>query len=418
MQKENLKSWIMKNFALTFDQFLEVIKSKPLREFAAVFNGENRCPFNCSHCFMVEADDQANPLTPDEVHRLFSTRSARARDHEIYYYLQDPASQMEEVLPILEKFPQQYLEIDPSIFLNRPDLFGTLRDLGIKWIAYSLHGDYIAHHNLTGQSKERWQRLLEGSRAAAAEGFLLEISSCIYAENADRVESLCQVIDSVKAESWFVNRVVPVGKAKQWPLERFLYGESCGAVVRKISRYFGQMQNVKHSAFDVTWGPNFYGTTGKAILGRRGETERGIYNCHTPSDVELGINNFWTSKYTGQVFPCIYAIGVSELCLGVFEKGKIKLNWEVAENYRPENRLGKLTGICRPEECGFAPICVGCRSVAHAFASKISPVRPIPANVGLDFCLTRYIRDCLDDAEAMADLSPIIRFPPFKESNQ
>ncbi|MGA2263188.1 MAG: radical SAM protein [Acidobacteriota bacterium] len=415
MTKEPLEQWISAHFSKTLGDLMQTMHAKPLREFLAVFNSDNCCQQHCSHCFMVESKLDVAKRTREQVLALFGTNSAAVSVRETYFYVQDTLSSLTEVISILSDFPQSYLEIDPTVFLSRPSLAHTLRELGVERVAYSIHGDYPEHRALTGQNQQRWIRLIEGFRAAVRLGLAVEVSSCVYAGNEDRVEALAEAVDSIGGvDTWMVNRVVPAGRAREWPLERFVHSEHCGRAVQKLARCFRAMRNVRCIEFDVTWGPNYYGYQAKGLLGCREELERGVYNCHTASDVVRGIRNFWASGFTGHVYPCVYAIGVEDLRIGQFRNGAIYLDPERANCYLPERRLGKLIGLCSPDACGFAPICVGCRSVAHAFASRMFPGRPIPSNVGMDFCLTQYIRDSHEDAATMADLSSIVFFPPIR----
>ncbi len=413
-RKEPLELWAQRNFSISVDKLLQSMYKKTLRELLGVFNRDNKCVFKCSHCFMMEDGRHKNVQPDEDIQRILSSDNSAVNCRETYIYWQDPTPHLDEYIKTLAEFPQKIVEIDPTIFIKRRDLIDIFHDLGVVWIGYSIHGDYQTHRKLSGQSKKRWEMLIEGFRTAIAAGFQVGISSCIYKGNADRVEQIAEIINSIEGlGEWSVNRIIPVGRARNWLVDEFLYGEECGEVARRIARCFGYLHDVESRIFDTTWGPNFYGDQGKALLGFRSQIERGVYNCHTSSDIELGIRNFWVSRFTGHIYPCVYACGMLELCIGKIENGEIKIDKERVKKYLPENRLGRLTGICSPGVCGFTPICVGCPVVAHLFASKVNKYEAISDNIGLDFCLTKYIQENCENPDVLSDLSSIICYSPI-----
>lgn len=412
-RKEPIELWVRRHFSLRVDELLQTMYKKPLREYLGVFSRDNKCAFNCSHCFMVEDDKDENFQPEKDIRHLLSSKNPLLNHSETYVYWQEPAMHLEEFIKILSEFPQNIIEIDPTIFIKRPGLLDIFRNLGITWIGYSIHGDYESHKSLTNQSKKRWEMLIEGVRTVIAAGFQVGLSSCIYKGNADRIEGIAETINSIEGlGEWSVNRIVPGGRARHWSMDKFLYSDECGPVVRRLARCFGYMDNVESCIFDTTWGPNFYGDQGKALLGSRCEIERGVYNCHTASDIQLGIRNFWVSRFTGHVYPCVYACGIPQLRIGQLENGEIKMDKERLQKYLPENRLGKLMGICSPETCGFTSICVGCPTVAYLFSSKINKTNAITGSEGLDFCITKYIQENCQDPELLGDLAAVITYAP------
>lgn len=343
----------------------------------------NRCNQSCGHCFQVETDS----ISYDDVDSQDIFRVLSQFDSDVYkkYLFPREPLLLPELLPLYKELGCTEISTNAVALIKQPELISLLHEYGIQSIFVSLHGNKKNHCALTRTNPIHYEDLLATLRLLAARGFKLEIITTLCNGNIEALDDLPELLIDIGVSGWWIQRIMPSGNARNWPIENFLYGDKCKVVMRK---YAGIKQKYApdqlHVGLDLSWGPNFY--SHRMLQYLAGQVKRwpwARFACPAVSgDMQI------ISMDSGKVYPCWFLESFPETVIGELRDDlSMKPQQQL---FSEEALLAGLQGIC--SECEYKKYCLGgCRSLAYSFAVKRN--EPSPFFAGQDFCLTHAIEE-------------------------
>lgn len=368
---------IYQSTGLTLPEFSLACRAKST--FKIVEVSAHGCNLSCSHCFQREPGfvGGMNRRSMEGIFRHFEP-SASIR----IPFPQEPLLQP-ELLSIYELVGCSEISTNGILLARDTASLDLLHERGIQNIIISLHGNRQDHCALTGVEPEVYDDLLRSLRTIVDRGFSLHITTTLYKGNLGALDYLPELLTSVGASEWWIQRIIPCGEARHWPLSRFLYGDECREVMIAYSnlkrRYRPEELCVR---LDLTWGPNFYSNKMIQFLaGQRRHWPWTRFACPLVSGDRISI-----SADSGRIYPCIFFESFPEMQIGMLDAG---LSPVVERPLFSEcELLDRLRGQC--EGCSYIEFCLGgCRATAFSFA--VLRNEPEPLFAGQDFCLTSML---------------------------
>jgi len=390
---DTLDDFIAAATGMTRHEFAAAMANKGQQQYVVATQNSDRCNQKCTGCFMTEEgrESDGRPMSEPDVTDLLQT--FKGRGYQTYMYYQEPVMRQDYFEKILE-FPQETAEINPAFFVSQKGLMDKVIKSGIKEIKHSLHGDVTAHTAMTLSPPKLFERTLEGMKLIKDAGLRLGIESTFYQGNKHCVDFLADLMVEYRVDDWYIGRVIPVGRAKKWPMSLFLRGEDARTVVANVAQAVARMgENRPKVKFESGWGPNFFSRWHYGyLLGRiEGEPVKSTYYCDA-----IDTHMLYASTETGRVYPCFYHLAFEDEAIGEWEPERkdIRLKEEQVHKWTAEYVSQHLRGICAKDACVFHDLCLGgCRAEAFSFARRDGDSDPF--NAGMDFCITNEIMKTL-----------------------
>lgn len=363
---------------LTLRSFEEHFYEKPSSRIVQA-SIHNRCGQSCNHCFQREQYPEKN-TDPKDVLEVFATFGAEYRK---YPFPRDILMSL-DLLPVYQRVNCTEISTTALPLKRRPELLEELHKHGIQTIFVSLHGNQEDHCSLTNTSSRRYNDLIDSLRLIVDAGFNLEIVTTLYRGNVGALDDLPELLINIGVSSWWIQRIMPSGFARDWPFRDFLYGEACETIMRKYAQLKSHyLPNELHVGLDLTWGPNFYSQNMLKFLA--GQLHRWPWTrsvCPAATNESLVI-----SMDSGKIYPCLFFESFPDTEVGeVTSSGRINIR---QRRYFAEVLTDNLRGLCK--DCEYKRFCLGgCRALAYSFS--VQRGERDPGSAGQDFCLTQAIR--------------------------
>lgn len=335
----------------------------------------NNCPQSCAHCFQLETKP-SNNFSSSKVSKIFGEFDSNV--FRKYPFPREPL-----LLPELFRLYKDVgcTEISTSALNIRkqPELIQKLKENEINTIFISIHGDKPQHSRLTGSNTQKYDDIIYGVKLLVNSGIKVEVVTTLYKHNLDALNYLPQVLINLGVSGWWIQRIMPIGRAISWKLSDFIYGDECNQVMERYAALRQKYQpDVLHIGLDFTWGPNFYSS--KMLRYLAGQEQRwpwSHYVCPAASGDSSVI-----SYETGKIYPCLFFETFPDAQIGQLGDSI------TTQIFSEQSLINNSQGQC--QECSYKIYCLGgCRAIAFSFAKYLQS--PDPFFAGQDYCLTRAI---------------------------
>jgi len=344
----------------------------------------HRCNQACKHCFMIEqeARDNSRPVTFEQIQTVFENLNQAKYDP---YPFPKESSLQPSLYPLYRRFGQTNIHTNAALLSRRPELLEQMWQNGLRSITSSLHGTLRAHCELTQVSEQWYRYTVEGLRAIKARRFRLEVITALYQGNKHELSDLAKLLCELGVDRWCILRILPTGMARQWPLEKFLFGEQCLDVVYQFAELRAKYRPDQLSIeFHISFGPNFYSRGHlRYLAGLRAEWPETKFACPALTRDYLAL-----SMESRKIYPCFHMQSFPETAIGRLQEGNIVL--EEDHWWNEESLRHGLQGSCAKDSCEYHDFCLGgCRAAAYSFGAKLGLKDPFLAPI--DFCLTKIL---------------------------
>lgn len=359
---------------LNLENFFQRIHTKKSLKIIQ-FSIHNICQQLCGHCFQMESEPREVGET-DLVDKCFSWNIKN--DIKKYPFPREPLL-LPKFLPVYKHM--ECTEISTTglqIYLN-PGLIQLLKDNLISTVFISLHGNAKQHSILTGMPLKDYDKILSAIYLLNRSGINVEVITTLYKHNIDSLEMLPNKLIQLGVSKWWLQRIMPAGRALSWRLSDFIIGKECNKVMERFAVLRREYKpDQLHIGLDLTWGPNFYSSNMlKFLCGQERKWPWSKFVCPSVSGDSSVI-----SFETGDIYPCLF--------FETFPEAKIgnRKEKEINQIFSEKTLVGNLEGQCR--DCTYKIYCLGgCRALAYTFA-KFRKF-PNPFFAGQDYCLSRAI---------------------------
>jgi radical SAM protein with 4Fe4S-binding SPASM domain len=336
---------------LTLEEFERHFRSKPASKIVQV-SIHNRCNQSCTHCFQIEGDSISREVTPHQILEVLGEFGAR--EYRRFLFPREPLL-LPHLFRVYELAGCTEMSTNLTVLANQPEMLELLRQHRIRTLFVSLHGNQRQHCELTRVGPRIYDDLIRSLRMISDSGLDLEIITVLYKKNIGALDSLPELLMDIGVSKWWIQRIMPAGLARNWPLSAF---------------------------FHLSWGPNFYSQGMLQFLA--GQVERWPWTrfaCPAASGDSIVI-----SMDSGKAYQCLFLESFAEARIGEVERD---MSAVVDRHHFVEDTLmARLRGRCG--ECTYKRYCLGgCRAMAFSFAHMRGESDPFFA--GQDYCLTNAI---------------------------
>jgi len=197
---------------------------------------------------------------------------------------------------------------------------------------------------------------------------------------------MSQILLKLGVSSWWIQRLMPSGKAYDWPLEDFVIGNDCINILKEFSRLRGLLENKVDMRLDLSWGPNFFSKSFlRFLIGDLNRWPWTKYACPMiTQDLQI------ISLESNKIYPCWFMESFYGTEIGYISSSNKPIYFE--KKITNQELYKNIRGIC--SGCEYFYYCRGgCRSMAFTLSKKRNEAIPIFS--GQDFCITRAIEEGL-----------------------
>ena len=304
-----------------------------------------RCNLACAHCRRLDVGASADELTTEEARGMLDSAAALGRPIVVFSggepLLRDDWQAVAghaRSLALPTALATNGTMIDAA-------LAGRIASTGFHRLAVSLDGAEAATHDVFRGTTGAFDRALAGIRHLRDAGATVQINTTIAAHNADRLDEVYALVESLGAAALHLFLLVPVGCGLQIGRTHQLPPDRCEAVLQWIV----DRQGDGPLELKATCAPHYY----------RVAAQRGLAIGHSRGCLG-GIAVAFVS-HKGEVFPC----GYLPVRCGSVRRQSLAEIWRSSAVFADLRDFERLKGKCG--RCEFKAVCGGCR--ARAFAA-------------------------------------------------
>lgn len=344
------------------------------RPFLVIWETTHACDLACVHC-RAQAEPAPSPeeLTTEEGLRLVDEVKAMGTPILVFSG-GDPLKRKD--LPELVRHAKSLglrTGAIPAVtpLLTRERIF-ALKEAGLDQIAFSLDAADPAVHDSFRRVEGVFARTLESVKHAREAGLAVQINSLINVHNAEAMDPLIALVETLPIVFWEVFFLVPMGRGKDLTLMS----------ARKFDEAFEKLHALSKRArfiLKVTEAPHYRmfciekdrkDADGKSAAGQTprlpGYLKGSGHSTHAGS-ISLapqGVNSgkgFTFVSYRGEIMPS----GFLPIAAGNVKKDSLGKVYREAPVFRELRDKSLLKGKCGI--CSYADLCGGSRARAYAF---------------------------------------------------
>lgn len=359
---------------LSLEEFNNKIFTKESSKIVQV-SIHNNCPQSCSHCFQLESPSHRS-FDSSKLSEIFHKFDSKV--YRKYPFPREPLL-IPELFPMYKEVGCAEISTTTLQLRKRPEIIHELKTNGISTVFVSLHGNKEQHSKLTRSAPKKYDDIIEGIKLLVSSKINVEVVTTLYKHNIDALDYLPKELVNLGVSGWWIQRIMPIGRASSWKLKDFIYGDECDQVIESFANLRLQYKpDELHIGLDLTWGPNFYSSKMiKYLCGQEQRWPWSRYVCPAVSGDSIVI-----SYETENIYPCLFFETFPEAQIGQLG------NLTTIGKFSEQGLINGLQGQCK--ECLYKTYCLGgCRSIAFSFAKYLQS--PDPFLAGQDYCLTRAI---------------------------
>ena len=347
------------------------------RPFLAIWEVTQACDLACLHC-RASAQPYGHPgeLTTDEGKDLIN--QIAALQVPVFVLTGGDPIKRPDLFELIEhaRGVGVRVSLTPSAtpLLTRDVIFG-LKEAGLARLAVSLDGATAFTHDLFRGMSGSFARTLDAIRWANEAGLPCQINTTFSRRNIGEIDSLVQIMESLKITLWSVFFLVPTGRGQ---LSDLLNAEEFEQIFARLH------QLSKTTSFDIK--------TTEAQHYRRyllqqhvAERQSGIPPAapvERPADMigraPRGLNDgkgFVFISHLGEIFPS----GFLPLAAGNIRLQTLASIYRHSPLFRRLRDTSQLEGKCG--QCEFKEVCGGSRSRAYALTGDPMAEEPCCAYI-------------------------------------
>jgi uncharacterized protein len=362
---------------LYIEKYLEFTETRDNDELQIFFVPWYSCNFDCSYCYQVGYDNEANTPSTEIIDSFFNYVIKEFRDRKKYITLfgGEPLLTGNKNKEIVKYFLDQaeLHNIDIAIVTNGyalTEYMDLLKSKSIREIQVTLDGADEIHNQrrpLRG-GNPTFYKIVDGIDLALSNNLIINLRVVIDKEN---IYGLVELARYAIEKGWTKNPLFKTQLGRNYELHYCQSGNSkllsrleFYETIYKLIKQYPEIVEFHRPAFSIT-----------KFLYENGELPSPLF------DACPGTKTEWAFDYKGNIYSCTATVGKPGSELGTFypevrlEKEKIS-EWEERD----------VTSINECRECSLQLVCGGgCAAVASNRTGKIqSPdCRPIKELIGM-----------------------------------
>jgi uncharacterized protein len=362
---------------LYIEKYLEFTETRDSDELQIFFVPWYSCNFDCSYCYQVGYDNEANTPSKEVIDSFFSYVTKEFSDRKKYITLfgGEPLLTGNKNKEVVKYFLEQAesRNLDIAIVTNGyalTEYMDILKSKRIREIQVTLDGADEIHNQrrpLRG-GNPTFYKIVEGIDLALANNLTINLRVVIDKEN---IYGLVELARYAIEKGWTKNPLFKTQLGRNYELHYCQSGNSkllsrleFYETIYKLIQKYPEIVEFHRPAFSIT-----------KYLFENGELPSPLFDSCPGTKTE------WAFDYTGNIYSCTATVGKPGSALGTFypeiklEKEKI-LEWEERD----------VTSIPECKECSLQLACGGgCAAVSSNRTGKIqSPdCRPIKELIGM-----------------------------------
>ena len=333
------------------------------------------CNLSCVHCRRLDVADELSKsdLTTEQAERMIDQLAALARP--ILVFSGGEPLMRPDVFGLAARARDHGLMIALATngTMIDPPMAESIAGVGFHRVSVSLDGADAATHDAFRQLSGSFERALSGLRHLREARVPTQVNCTIARHNADQIEDVLHLAETVGAVAAHFFLLVPVGCGEQIADEQMLSATQTESRLRRLYE-LGETSPLQIKA---TCAPHYY----RIVRQQRRESGRthpaghqpggagasaGGHPMHAMTKGCLAGTGVCFVSHEGEVFPCGY---LPVRAGSVLEQDFAEI-WRSAEVFRKLRDPSLLTGKCG--RCEFKGVCGGCRARAfHEFGDYL-----------------------------------------------
>ena len=326
------------------------MEAKIVRPRIVAFEMTQRCPLHCRHCRAGAEQTTKDVLSTDDCVKIIQSLA----DYNICVVILTGGEPLArpDLFEILEKSADTRVTFSLATcgyFYDEP-MAKRLRELGVVYVSFSIDGASAAEHDAFRGVEGAYAMTMKAVEAAKSAGMRFQINTTVTTLNAGQVKQIAQTAAELGAICWNPFIFVPVGRGEA--IRDLLLGAD---EYERLLEELTELRNILPIELRLTCGPQF-ARVARQKKARNAEKVRGC----------LAAGDFAFVSYRGDVQTC----GFLEISAGnLVENGfRFDLIWNESPYLNSLRDLSRYEGACG--ECGYLPVCRGCRARAMAITGS------------------------------------------------
>ena len=320
------------------------------------------CNLDCQHCRRLDVSRQlmANDMTTDQARAMISDLAAFAKP--ILVFSGGEPLMRPDIFELAEHARHEGLRaaLATNGTLIDREVAQRIRDVGIARVSISVDGADAATHDGFRRQAGSFDLAVAGLKLVRQAGVGTQINCTVARQNADQLDRVLALGESLGVEAVHVFLLVPVGCGQELSGSQMLSADEIEAVMVRLA----EADSRTTLQIKATCAPHYY-----RILRQRGVSLKGTGGGH-PGSEQGGMHTLTRGclaglavcfvSHTGEVFPC----GYLPVSAGNVLNQQFKDIWADSKVFGELRDFGLLQGRCGA--CEYRSVCGGCR--ARGFA--------------------------------------------------
>jgi uncharacterized protein len=359
------------------EKYLQFTEERDNDELQVFFVPWYSCNFDCSYCYQVGYDNEANTPSKEIIDSFFNYVTKEFKDRKKYITLfgGEPLLTGQKNKEVIKYFLEQAesRNIDIAIVTNGyalTEYMEILKSKKIREIQVTLDGADEIHNQrrpLRG-GNPTFYKIVEGIDLALANNLTINLRAVIDKEN---IYGLVELSRFAISKGWTKNPLFKTQLGRNYELHYCQSGNTklltrleFYETLYKIIKQYPEVTEFHKPAFSIS-----------KFLFENGELPSPLFDSCPGTKTE------WAFDYTGNIYSCTATVGKPGSALGTFYP-EVKLEKEKISEWEERD----VTSIPECKECSFQLACGGgCAAVSSNRTGKIqSPdCRPIKELIGM-----------------------------------
>lgn len=347
--------------------------------FLVIWEMTRACALKCRHC-RAEAIDQRDPneLTREEAFGLLD-EIRRFGKPLVVLTGGDPLRRPDasEIVEYGTKLGLRMTMTPSATKEVTPAILRKLKDGGLARLAVSLDGSTPACHDAFRGVPGAYEQTLQIIQWAHEAGLPVQINTTVTKHNLEEIDSLCELLTTLRIALWSVFFLVPVGRGK---LEDEMGGH-------EYERIFNHMAHLsEHVPFDIksTEAPHYRRVLVQRMMEEQlpsfAKRRESVSSRSFPGvgRAPIGVNDgkgFVFVSHTGEIYPS----GFLPVSAGNVKRNSLVEVYRDSDVFKKIRDYSQLRGKCGA--CEYKNICGGSRSRAFAVTGDFMAPDPFCVHV-------------------------------------